>query len=271
MPGAPGLAAGEQDAALAGLRERGHYRFSGLLPEAACERLLQFALDEPCLVRPMDDEADGGATLARYDRAAPRAVRYDLPTQALLRHPDVQAIAADLSLAALAQAYLGAVPRLDVVSMWWHTAAREGPDSRAAQFFHFDLDRPKWVKLFVFLTDVGPRSGPHVFIEGSHRTGAIPRSLLDRGQTRYDDDEVRAICTPAQWLEFAVPRGTVLMEDTRGLHKGRHVEAGDRLVLQLQYSNALFGMDYPRARFESIGPALAASVARCPDVYGAYL
>ena len=35
--------------------------------------------------------------------------------------------------------------------------------------------------------------------------------------------------------------GTMLLEDTLGLHKGQKLSEGNRLVLQVQYSSNLFG------------------------------
>ena len=42
-------------------------------------------------------------------------------------------------------------------------------DSEAAQMFHFDLDRIKWLKFFIYLTDVKINSGPHVYVSGTHK------------------------------------------------------------------------------------------------------
>src|SRR5690606_18205340 len=103
------------------------------------------------------------------DRARPRAVRYELRADDLVASSDVQRLLADWSLLAVAQDYLRATPIIDIVAMWWHTALHDHPDARAAQFFHFDMDRPRWLKFFIYLTDVAPENGPHCFIRGSHR------------------------------------------------------------------------------------------------------
>jgi hypothetical protein len=43
------------------------------------------------------------------------------------------------------------------------------------------------------------------------------------------------------------PRGTILAEDTRGLHKGKPVAKGDRLVLEFEFSSSMFGATPLRA------------------------
>lgn len=260
-------------ARLAELRERGYATFPAALPADTCDRLMAFALATPATVRRMDgDTGTGPARVALFDAAHPLAVRYDYAPDALLDNADVQALLSDPSLLALAQQYLGARPRADVLSMWWHTPFHDRPDSEAAQFYHFDLDRIKWLKVFVYLTDVGPEDGPHSFIAGSHRSGGIPASMLRRGYVRLSDEEVLGHYGAAREIVFAAPRGTIIVEDTRGLHKGRHVTGSSRLVLQLQFSNSLFGAHYAKATLSRVThPRLAQLIARSGDVYAQYL
>jgi hypothetical protein len=49
-----------------------------------------------------------------------------------------------------------------------------------------------------------------------------------------------------RFIEFSAPRGTIIAEDTRGLHKGKHVTRNDRLIFQLEFSNSLFGSYYSK-------------------------
>jgi hypothetical protein len=46
-------------------------------------------------------------------------------------------------------------------------------------------------------------------------------------------------------LEIVGLRGTIFVADTRGFHKGKALETGDRLVFQMQFSTDLFGYNYP--------------------------
>lgn len=247
------------------LRTRGYAVLPVRLPEAWCEALERFALQEPASLR-------GTAQLEPYRRGAPRAVRYDFSEAAILRSDVAQELMADASLVALAQSYLGCRPVLDLVAMWWHTGFSPVPDKDAAQFFHFDMDRIKWLKLFFYVTDVTPESGPHTFVAGSHRTGGIPRSILRKGQVRIDDEEVRAAYPAEDLVELCGPRGTIIAEDTRGLHKGKHVLRGDRLLFQLEYSDSLFGMTYEEVRGGfPLSPALLLAAEANPEIYQRYV
>jgi len=257
---------------LATLRTHGYLVFPKALPQETCDRIMRFALDTPATVRRMDHEpASVGNRISSYEPGNPKGIRYDYAVDALLNNADVQALLADHALLALSQAYLGSRPRADVLSMWWHTNFHSRPDSEAAQYFHFDMDRLRWLKIFIYLTDVGPDDGPHTFVEGSHQTGGIPADMLNRGYTRLTDDEVIAEYGPTRLIEFAAPRGTIIIEDTRGLHKGKHVSGADRLVLQLQFSNSLFGATYPKMTMGKVrDPGLADMLRRAPDVYRAF-
>jgi len=259
------------DPIIASLRAKGYYLFPHRLPDDLCDRLAKVATTRASVTYEMDGQATGQSQCVIYDPAHPRAVRYELRTEDLLAEPDIQRLMADLSFVAVAQEYLGARPVVDVLSMWWLTAFSKRPDSRAAQFFHFDMDRPKWLKFFIYLTDVTPSNGPHTYVAGSHRSGAIPKRLLHKGYARLTDEEVSAAFAPEDILEFCGPRGSILAEDTRGLHKGRHVEQGDRLMLQIQFSNTLFGADYPKVTYDGAAiPDLERTFRQYPKLYSAY-
>ena len=160
----------------------------------------------------------------------------------------------------------------DVLSMWWHTNHHSQPDSEAAQFYHFDLDRIKWLKIFVYLTDVGPDNGPHSFVVGSHADGGIPWHLRRKGYVRLADDDVAAEYGPDRCLNITAPRGSIIVEDTRGLHKGNAVTGAPRLVLQLQFSNSLFGGQYPKARITNLqSQDFRARLDEMPAVYRQYV
>lgn len=252
----------------------GYYVFPARLPEEMCRRLMDYALIQPSTICAGESAASGAAIRVPYgqERSAPRGVRYDLAMNDVLANPDVQALLCDLSILSVAQSYLRARPVADVLALWWTTAHGSKPSEAAAQYFHFDMDRVKWLKFFIYLTDVGPDTGPHVFVAGSHRTGGIPQPLLDKGYVRLTDDDVRAGNRGTEFVEFKAPRGTVLAEDTRGLHKGKHVARGDRLMLQLQFSNSLFGADYPKCRLPAdLETPLRAVVSAYPRIFAAFL
>lgn len=252
------------------IRQHGYHVFRQRLPDALCDELLDYATSAPCVRRGTDDGDSSDVQLDRFPRGSPDGVRYDFGEQELVNNPLIQKLMADRSFIAVAQNYLQAQPIVDVVAMWWNVASPR-PDKGAAQYWHFDMDRIKWLKFFVYLTDVGPKNGPHSFVAGSHRSGGIPGNLLQKGYSRLTDEEVSSSYPPDKFIEFTAPRGTVIAEDTRGLHKGKHVTKGDRLIFQLQFSNSLFGGEYPKCTIRNASnPQLAEMMSNYPRLYSHY-
>jgi hypothetical protein len=252
------------------IRDRGYHVFAQRLPDALCDELLVYATSTPCIRRGLDGGEKADFQVERFPRDNPDGVRYDFSEQELINNSLIQKLMADRSIISVAQNYLRSRPIIDIVAMWWNAASEE-PDKQAAQYWHFDMDRIKWLKFFIYLTDVGPDNGPHSFVAGSHRTGGIAPALLEKGYARLTDDEVNAHYRTDQFIAFAARRGTIIAEDTRGLHKGKHVIKGDRLMLQFQFTNSLFGGDCPKSRFHKLqNQQLAQMKSEYPRLYSNY-
>jgi hypothetical protein len=225
------------DVVATNIRERGFHVFTQRLPEEACSEMERFALEQSAFPY-TDNGADGETTVYDPDRWI--STKYEFEEQALLQAPTVRRLLADCSILAVAQAYLGSKPVLDLISMWWSTAFSRQASSRAAQLYHFDMDRLKFIKFFIYLTDVGPDNGPHVYVSGSVKRK--PRELLRDG--RIPDADVEAHYPRDAVMEITGPRGTIFAADTRGLHKGKPLRTGHRLLLQLEFANSLFGQSW---------------------------
>jgi hypothetical protein len=93
-------------------------------------------------------------------------------------------------------------------------------------FWHRDLnDRHQLVKMFVFLSDCTIETGPHEYIRRSHR------ELKNfNGKRYFTDAEIDAqhpVGSPLREVS-EVTAGTVILEDTRGLHRARMPDVGYR-------------------------------------------
>jgi len=233
----PGMDQKEVARAVQCLDHDGYYVFEQRLPEEACQRLTELALNAPCTGV---DQNVQTIELEQFDSARSSGVRFDLRQQDIMENPTGQRIASDPGLLAVAQAYFRAKAVQDLVAMWWSLPS-SNPNSKAAQLYHFDMDRVKFLKFFVYLTDVDEKNGPHCFIAGSHRR--LPKAL--RQDKRHTDEEVFAHYPPEQRIEIKGPRGTLCAVDTRGLHKGKKLVEGRRLIFQVEFAINLFGMYYP--------------------------
>jgi hypothetical protein len=219
------------------LRKDGYYVFPQRVPEEICRGLIDFASTTPCQV--MAEDGSQGE-LQRFDPRCPLGVTYKAPQQQLVENRFVQTVIADSGLLAIAQAYFQAKAVQDLVAMWWSAPSGEASSS-AAQLFHFDMDRIKFLKFFIYLTDVDENNGPHCYVAGSHRH--IPGRLRRDG--RRSDEEVLSCCSSDRLVEIKGPVGTLCAVDTRGLHKGKRLVSGHRLMFQLEFAINLFGYEYP--------------------------
>jgi hypothetical protein len=252
--------AGDIAAIAAAIEAEGVALFPQRVPAQLCEALAAFAATTPCL-------AMGASAPAPFPHGSPAALRYDFSEQDILDNPAACRLVFDGTLAAIAAAYFGCRPLYDFSAMWWTTGQGRKDYSRAAQEFHFDMDRPFFLKFFLYLTDVDLQSGPHVYVAGSHRDK--PRAL--REARRFDDAEVEAAYAPERILKICAPAGTLFAVDTVGLHKGLPVVSGQRLAFQIEFTISRFGQSYPEARVRPETLALAGLGPPDPRVFASVL
>jgi hypothetical protein len=170
----------------------------------------------------------------------PLAEKYSVDTNVVLMNTAVRKMLLDRGLLQIAQEYLGSTPIVDIVTAWYSFPSAN-PSHEAAQLFHFDLDRVRWLKVFLLLTDQTIETGAHVYIPGTQRDGGISSGLLAKGYTRLEDPEVETFYPRETWKSMVAPAGSILLEDTRGLHKGISLQRDHRLMLQFEYTQTLFG------------------------------
>jgi hypothetical protein len=142
--------------------------------------------------------------------------------------PPLLRFANDPSILEVIGNYLGCKPTLSSIGLRWSFPDPRG--GRGIQAFHRDTEDWRFVKLFLYLTDVDETAGPHVFVAGSHRTrGTVfMKHLKDREvEKEYGADKI---------VTFTGPAGEAFIADTYGIHKGVAPTALPRLILQVQYS-----------------------------------
>jgi ectoine hydroxylase-related dioxygenase (phytanoyl-CoA dioxygenase family) len=249
------------------LRANGYSLIENAISRKTSEELLLISQTTRGSNRGMDS-GQGYQADVFFNRQNPSTVRFDVDPNELFKNHVVQELACDPRILRIAQDYLGTLPVLDFVAMWWHTKS-PSPDKEAAQYFHFDMERLRWIKFFFYLTDVNEESGPHIFVPKSHLDNGLPFSLRSKGYTRLDDSQVEKIFPRETWKVFTGPIGSMIVEDTRGLHKGKHVENGDRLVFQLQYTSSLFGKTIDNIQIDknNIGEKLKTAMQVSPLVF----
>ena len=249
------------------LQAQGFSLVENAISRKTADELLSLSLTTKGSNRGMDSGKGYQADIF-FNRKNPDTVRFDVDSNELFKNHIVQELACDPRVLKIAQDYLGTLPVLDFVAMWWHTKS-PSPDKEAAQYFHFDMDRLRWIKFFFYLTDVNEKSGPHVFVPKSHLDNGLPFSLRSKGYTRLEDSQVDKVFPAESWKTFTGPIGSMIVEDTRGLHKGKHVENGDRLVFQLQFTSSLFGKSIEKIEINpgDVGEKLKRAMQATPSIF----
>ena len=144
--------------------------------------------------------------------------------------PEAIRIANDPKILQIVGRYIGCKPTIDDINAWWSLPNRAAP--REEQFFHRDNDSIRFLKMFIYLTDVEEDSGPHVFIPGSHLTD----EFSELGGRRFEDEELARAGLLDCAKHFVGPFGMTFLEDTSGLHKGQLPIDKPRLILQIRYT-----------------------------------
>ena len=162
------------------------------------------------------DQAPADLSLATY------------PLGDVVSCPHVLSLINNGTVLGIASAYLGCCPTISSIYLQWSFPERD--QAADVQCFHRDPDDWRFLKLFMYLTEVDEESGPHEFVIGSHRSSGRIFSKP------YSEEEVERAYGRDHIIKITGPKGTTFIEDTWGIHRGRVPVARPRLLLQVQYS-----------------------------------
>jgi hypothetical protein len=240
----------------------GFYVFPSTLDSETINKLIELSFRTKARLVPKPGDEDMGF----FDRTSPSTIKYQFLEGDIVQDPTIQRLISDPSVLAVAQAFLKSKPILDLISMWWSTAFSSKASSEVAQLYHWDMERIKFVKFFFYLTDVDYDSGPHCFIKGSNN--GFPEEVRRDG--RISDEEIKMAYSPENIIEITGKKGTILAVDTSGLHKGKKLDRGDRLLLQFEFSNSLFGVNSEYLTINQPCSELKKAVHSFPFVFQRY-
>jgi hypothetical protein len=136
---------------------------------------------------------------------------------------------------AIASDYLGMIPILTYVDVWY--SPHVDRPTWSSQLFHLDHADVTQLKLFLHCGDVTPASGPLTVLTASDSRRLAKRVNYRLEQTRVTDETVNTALGPDRSV-LDGPRGTAYFVDTsRCFHFGSRVEAGapPRQLVVFQY------------------------------------
>jgi hypothetical protein len=206
------------------LSEAGITMLGELLSPQACAELRDYFTERAV----HDPYRPGSATFLPHgiERHPDAHIAHHTPLDVLLA-PHLLALANSPRVLNIVARFLGCKPTIGYLAVWWSYPTGKG--AQQAERFHRDVDDWRFVKLFVYLTDVGPTSGPHIYVRRSSSSKALTRIR------RFEDDEVVRAFGAHNVLTMTAAAGEGFLEDTFGMHKGQPVQSGTRLIFQAVY------------------------------------
>jgi hypothetical protein len=137
----------------------------------------------------------------------------------------------------IANGYLRMWAKLSYVDLWYTAPQPAGTDRVASQLWHRDFDDKHLLKAFLYLVDVDESAGPFEYVSGSQpggrHTGTRQWGPLRTG--RFSEDDVRKHVPAEEIKTFTAPRGTLILCNTSGLHRGGFATERPRALMTATY------------------------------------
>jgi hypothetical protein len=164
-------------------------------------------------------------------------------------------------------AYLGVVPVLTEIDVWYSVHQPNAP--KRSQLWHMDSDDTTLIKLWVHLSDVDRRSGPLTAFSASDSARLADAVAYNYGDGyRVPDDRVNAVLGSERQVSFVGPRATIDFVDTcRCFHFGSRVsaEGEPRRLLMVEYQTPYafeFSNYRKEAKYRTLAPAASNDLQR---------
>ena len=212
----------EQLLALKVLDSTGYVSLGKILNSSQCSDIHNYLRDKELSDRHNDTHKFRLADISDDVRLA------DYHLRDVVNCPHILEVANCPLLLRLAEQYIGCTPTISALGLRWSFPQQFGESP--LQAFHRDADDWRFVKVMIYLTDVGLDEGPHMFVLGTHLTKATARLHFYSDDSIYDRHGRDGVVTAIG------ERGMAFAVDTAGIHKGNVPTRNARLMLQIQYS-----------------------------------
>lgn len=218
------------------LSSHGYYHSKFLLPQAHCLEIINWALVRSVKLKTSNEQIIHNVPLASALGKDNVVTAWAYPEE-LRKSELIQSIISSDYILSVVRSYLRSNwLLLKSVNLWFSFPSQKA-SSESAQLFHYDQAALKWLKVFIFLSNVRPQNGPHCCVLGTHKPRSKPQQLLSRGYSRISDNDILSFFDEGQIAEFCVPRGSIVFGDTNAYHKGRQLLSGYRCVLELDFAS----------------------------------
>ena len=236
------------------LKKNGYYVFENKIDEDTLKKIINFSYNTKCYYY-NDKGTKKFTTFNPYLKPEEyQSAKYSFNETDLFNFNPIKKIIFNNKFITIAYKYFNSKPFLSDVAMWWSPTRNLKPTNeteqanQSAQKFHFDLDRIKWLKLFIYLSDTHEDSGPHEYVQGSHKISAKPKSILKNGYTRIDESIIENNFPKDKIIKILGSKGTMFIADTSCFHRGLPPISEHRLILIIEYASSMFGAEFGKIK-----------------------
>jgi hypothetical protein len=201
------------------MKKAGYLELGKLLTREQCAEMRAYLANHVMV------DARGSGRKFKIDEVPEGTRLGDYPLDTVVNCPHVLDIANHPEIIKIMADYLGFKPTIVSLGLRWSFPT--GSSADPVQGFHRDAELAS-AKLLIYLTDVDHLSGPHAYVEGTHRE-RMPMRMRP-----YSDQDIARKYGASVVIKGLA--GTGLAIDTKGIHKGIPPAQRPRLLLGIQYS-----------------------------------
>lgn len=155
-----------------------------------------------------------------------------LKTDDLFEHRALIDLAVHDDILAAVTAYMGQVPRLYNLMLWW---SPPNQTAKGSQLYHYDHRDDRQAKVFINLNNVTKDSGPLHFML-AHDSRKVD-AKIGYSQGRYTDEQVYSAVPESNVVNTVAEAGAGFIVDTaRCLHYGSRGNLLDRFILMASFA-----------------------------------
>ena len=181
-----------------------------------------------------------------------------------LRCPHMLELITNDKVINLASSFLGSPATLtNLLPMWSFKSHHDEPINM--QLFHRDAEDYKFIKIFIFLSDVQKGNGEQVYIKGTSNMKNLPIELYKI--ERYPNQLINRHLDLKKHLALTGSAGFSWAANPYGIHRGTVPSDTHRLLLQLQFSYEpvpIFNYkSYQYSKWEQLSELAKYTVIKC--------
>lgn len=231
----------EKDQCLASLYKSGYYVFQSRLPQ---DLVVQFLEKLSCagLSPELNGQKRSEDLVSRRDALGNgdlSSLRYFYSKKAIESSELVASVINSPAILDIVSQYLNGKSFVSSCAGWLSVGNDKRDlvlQSNSAQEYHFDFDALRFLKVFVYLSDVDRSLGAHEYVASSHHPFPTNQSYRFPEYFRASKTQLSSLYQEDNFRTLEGSMGTVIIEDTSGFHRGRPLPPKcSRDILVIQY------------------------------------